>query len=119
VILSVAAVIRAVRIYHEAAAIVEALTAGAVAGSPSRSGVGVIAPLVEVSEAVKRGNRAAGVVQAARVPAAEDSAVAEVVAAVVAAAVAAAVAVAVDDKDWVKIFNTINYKFDGGKSHAY
>ena len=109
VILFAAAVIRAVRIYHEAGAIVEALTAGApagiaealtagaVAGNPPRSGAEVIAPSVEVSGAVKRGNRAAGVVQAARVP---EAAVAEAVAAVaVAEAGAVAVEVEGDDKD--------------------
>ena len=92
VILFVAVVIRAVRIYHEAAGIVEALTAGAVAGSqPPPSEVDVIALLVEVSEAVKRGNRAAGVAQAveacpqegAVVQEAEDPAVAGLVAAAV------------------------------------
>jgi hypothetical protein len=65
VILFVAVVIREGRIYHEAAGIVEALTAGAVAGNqPPRTGVDVIALLVEVNEAAKRDNRAAGVVQA-------------------------------------------------------
>jgi hypothetical protein len=98
VILFVAAVIRAVRIYHEAAEIVEALTAGAVAGNPPPSGVGVTALLVEVSGAVKRGNRAAGVVQAGGVPEAAVAGPVAVAAAVAAAVVAAAVAAA-DDKD--------------------
>jgi len=120
VILFVAVVIREGRIYHEAVGIVEALTAGAVAGSqPPRSEVDVIALLVEVSEAVKRGNRAAGVVQAvevcpqegAVVPGAEDPAAAEVV--------AVAVEAEADDKNWVRMFNVINYKFDGGKRNAY
>jgi hypothetical protein len=117
VILSVAVRIRGDRIYHEAAGIVEALTVGAVAGNPPRSGVVVIALLVEVSEAVKRGNKAAVVVQAAKarpqkgavVPEAEGPAAAEVV----------AVAAEADDKNSVKMFNIINYKFDGGKSDAY
>ena len=101
------------RIYHGVEAIVEALTAGAVAGNPSRSGADVIALLVEVgvNEAVKRGNRAAGVVQAARVP---EAAVAEVV-----AAEGAPVVVVADGKNWVKMFNNINYKFDGGKGDVY
>ena len=122
VILFVAAVIRAVRISHEAAGIVEALTAGAVAGNPSRSGEDVIAHLVEVSGAVKRGNRAAGVAQAAGacpqavVRGAEDPAVAGLVAV---AAAAAAAAVEADGKDWVKMSSIINYEFDGGERNAY
>ena len=134
VILFVAAVIRAVRIYHEAAeiveastagapaGIVEALTAGVVAGNPPRSGEGVTALLVEVSGAVKRGNRAAGVAQAAGacpqavVREAEDPAVAGLVAVV---AAAAAAAVEADGKDWVKMSSIINYEFDGGERNAY
>jgi hypothetical protein len=124
VILFVAVVIREGRIYHEAAGIVEALTAGAVAGNqpprsgvgnqPPRTGVDVIALLVEVSEAVKRGSRAAGVVQAVEVCHQEGAVVPEVVAAGLVAA-----AVEAGDKDWVKMVNIINYKFDGGKSDAY
>jgi len=110
---SVVAQSREDRIFPGAVAIVEALTAGAVAGNPSRSGEDVTALLVEVSEAVKRGNRAAGVVQAARavVP---EAAVAEVV-----AAEGAPAAVEADGKNWVKMFNIINYKFDGGKGDVY
>ena len=87
----------------------EALTAGAVAGNPSPSGEDVTALLVEVSGEVKRGNRAAGAVQAAGacpqvvVPEAEDPAVAGPV-----AAVAEVVAVEADDKNWIKMFNIID-----------
>jgi hypothetical protein len=108
--LSVAARTRAVRIYHEAAEIVEALTAGAVAGNQQpRSGEDVTALLLEVSGEVKRGNRAAGVIQAAGacpqavVPEAEDPAVAGPV-----AVVAEVVAVEADDKNWIKMFNIID-----------
>jgi len=88
VILIVAAVIRAGRIYQEAAGTVEALT-----------GVVVIALLEEASGAVKRGNRATAAVRAVRaclreeavVPEAEDPAVAAVAVAAVAAVVAAVV----------------------------
>jgi len=109
-------------------AIVGALTAGdaedkqplpsgeAVAGNrASPSEVVAIALLVEVIVAVKRGNRAAGVVQA--VGAVAPEAVAGLVA--VAAGLVVAVAVEADDKNWLKIFDIINCKFDGGKSNAY
>jgi|MudIll2142460700_1097286.scaffolds.fasta_scaffold383821_2 hypothetical protein len=107
VILSVAVRIRADKTFLEEAAIVEASTAGAVAGNPSRSEADVIALLVEVSGEVKRGNRAAGVIQAAgacpqavvpEVPAAEEEE----------AAVAEVVAVEADDKNWIKMFNIID-----------
>jgi hypothetical protein len=115
VILFVAVVIREGRIYHEAVGIVEALTAGAVAGSqPPPSEVDVIALLVEVSEAVKRGSRAAGVVQAVEVCPQEGAVVQEA-----GAVVPEVAAVEADDKNWVKMFNVISYKFDGGKSDAY
>jgi len=93
VILIVAAVIRAGRIYQEAAGTVEALT-----------GVVVIALSEEASGAAKRGNRATAAVRAVRaclreeavVPEVEDLAVAGlVVVAAVAAAAVAAVAAAV------------------------
>jgi hypothetical protein len=65
--LSVAVRSRAGRIYHGAAGIVEALTAGVVAASrASLIAVAAKVLLVEASEAVKRGNRATVVVQAAR-----------------------------------------------------
>jgi len=121
--LSVAVRIRAGRTFPGEVAIVEALTAGAVAGTqPPRSEVDVIALLVEVSEAVKRGNRAAVGSKAVEacpqegevVPEAEDPAVAELV-----AAEGAPVVVVADGKNWVKIFDIINYKFDGGKSDVY
>ena len=119
---SVAARSRADKIYHGVEAIVEALTAGAVAGNPFPSEEDVIALLVEVNEAVKRGNRAAvgsKAVEAcpqegAVVPEAEDPAVAELV-----AAEGAPVVVEADGKNWVKMFNIINYKFDGGKGDVY
>ena len=101
---------RADRIYHEAGEIVEALTAAVGVGNQAPpSEADVIALLVEVSEAVKQGNKATGVVQAAGAvaPEAEDP------------AVAGLVAVEADGKNWVKMFNIINYKFDGGKSDAY
>ena len=112
--LSVAVRIRAGRTFPGEVAIVEALTAEAVGENQQPpSGAGVIALLGEVSGEVKRGNRAAGVVQAARavVP---EAAVAEVV-----AAEGAPVVVVADGKNWVKMFNNINYKFDGGKSDVY
>jgi hypothetical protein len=98
VILFVAAVIREGRIYHEAVEIVEALTAGAVAGKAPPSEAGVIALSAEASEAVKRGSRAAGVVQAAGAvaPEAEDPAVAGLVAA------------EADGKNWMRMFNIID-----------
>jgi hypothetical protein len=64
--------------------------------------VDVIALLVEVSEAVKRGSRAAGVVQAAGACPQEGAVVPEAVAGLVAAAVEA------DDKNWTKMVNIIN-----------
>ena len=90
-ILSVAVKARADRIYHEA---VETERVLVLRIEEALTGVDVIALLVEVSEGVKRGNKAAGVVQAvgacqAAVPEAEDSAV--VVAAAEAAVVVAAV----------------------------
>jgi len=120
--LSVAAQIRAVRIYHEAAEIVEALTAGAPAGivealtagavagnQQPRSGEDVTALLVEVSGEVKRGNRAAGVVQAVEACPQEEAVVPEVPAAEEEeAAVAEVVAVEADDKNWIKMFNIID-----------
>jgi hypothetical protein len=108
VILSVAAVIRADRIYHEGVETVEALTAGAVAGNPPPSWVVVIALLEEASGAAKQGNRATAAVRAVRaclreeavVPEAEDPVVAGLVVAavVVAAAVAAVAAVVVGSR---------------------
>jgi hypothetical protein len=88
--ISVAVRIRADRILPGEAAIVEALTAAA------RSGVVARAPLeVEVSEAVKRGNRAAVAVRAVRacLQEVEVEVVAVAAVAVVAAVVVAAVAV--------------------------
>ncbi len=113
---SVAAQIRAGRIYHEAVEIVEALTAGAVAGIPFPIAAAVIARLVGVSVEVKQGRRAAVVVQAAGVPE-EDSAVADLGAAE--AAVVAVAAVEDDDKDWLKMFNIVSYKLYGGENDAY
>ncbi len=114
---SVAAQSRVDRIYLEAAEIVEALTAEAVAGIQSRSEADVTALLVEANEAVKRGNRAAGVVQAVKACPQEGAVVPEVLAAE--AAVVAVAAVEDDDKDWVKMFNIVNCKLDGGESDAY
>jgi hypothetical protein len=103
VILFVAVRIRAGRTFLGEAGIVGALTAGAVAGNqPLPNEVDVIALLVEVSEVVKRGNRAAGVVQAVEVCPQEGAVVPEAVAGLVVAAAEA------DDKDWVKMFNIIN-----------
>jgi hypothetical protein len=65
--LSVAARIRAGRTFLGEVVIVEALTAGAVADNQaSRIAVAVKVLLVEVSEAVKRGNRVAVAVRAVR-----------------------------------------------------
>jgi hypothetical protein len=65
--LSVAVRIRADRTLPGEVAIVEALTAGAVADNQaSRIAVAVKVLLVEVSEAVKRGNRVAVAVRAVR-----------------------------------------------------
>jgi hypothetical protein len=107
--LSVAVRSRAGRIYHEAAEIVEALTAGAVAGNPCHSGEDVTALLVEVSGEVKRGNRVAGVVQAVEACPQEGAVVPEVPAAEEEeAAVAEVEAVEADDKNWIKMFNMID-----------
>lgn len=114
---SVAAQSRADRIYLEAAEIVEALTAGVVAGNPSRSEADVTALLVEASGVVKRSNRAAGVVQVVKACPQKGAVAPEVLAAE--AAVVAVAAVEDDDKDWVKMFNIVNYKFDGGENDAY
>jgi hypothetical protein len=88
------------------------------------SGEEGIAPLVEVNEAVKRGERAAGAVQAAGARPQEGAVAPEVVAGAdpVAAeeeAAVAAVAVAGDDNHWVKIINIVNHEFDGGEGDAY
>ncbi len=99
---------RAGKIYHEGVEIVEALTAGAVAGIPSPIAAVVTALLVGVSEVVKRGNRAAEVVQAVNACPQEGAVAPEVLAAedsAVAGLVAAAVAAEGDDKNWVKMFN--------------
>ena len=65
--LSVAARSRADKTFLGEVAIVEALTAGIVpANQASPIAVGAIALLVEVNEAVKRGNRATVVVQAVK-----------------------------------------------------
>ena len=65
--LSVAARIKADRTFLGEVAIVEALTAGIVpANQASPIAEGAIALLVEVNEAVKRGNRATVVVQAVK-----------------------------------------------------
>ena len=103
VILFVAVRIRAGRTLPGEVAIAEALTAGAVAGNPPPSGVDVIALLAGagVSGEVKRGNRAAVVVQA--VEAVAPEAVEEEAVAAEAEAEAAAVVVvaaADDDKNW-------------------
>jgi hypothetical protein len=96
--------IRVDRIFPGAVAIVEALTAGVVAGTqPPPSEVDVIALLEEVNEAVKRGNRATAAVRAVRACLREEAVVPEVPAAVaglvavVAAAVAAVAEVVVDN----------------------
>ena len=119
--LSVAVRIRAGRTFPGEVAIVEALTAGAVAGTqPPRSEVDVIALLVEVSEAVKRGNRAAVGSKAVEACPQEGEVVPEaVVEPGEAVAAAGLVAVEADGKNWVKMFNIINHKFDGGKGDAY
>jgi hypothetical protein len=93
--LSVAVRNRADRIYHEGVAIVEVLTEGTVPASQA-SLIAVVAKvlLVEVSEAVKRGNRATVVVQAARACPQEEALAQEVPAAEQEEAVAAVVAVA-------------------------
>jgi len=79
VILSEAVRIRGDRIFPGAVAIVEALTAGVVAGTqPPPSEVDVIALLEEVNEAVKRGNRATAAVRAVRACLREGAVVPEV-----------------------------------------
>jgi len=124
--LSVAARIRADRIYHEAAEIVGALTAvetveastvAVVAGNQPPSEEVAKALLVEVSGAVKQGRQAAVVVQAAGVP--EGDLAVVVLVAAAEEAVAVVVAVVDDDKHWVKIINIVDDKFDGGESDAY
>ncbi len=101
--LSVVVRSRAGRIYHEAAEIVGALIAGAVAGIPSPIAAVVTARLVGASEEVRRGRRAAGVVQAVKACPQGGAVAPEVPAAE--AAVVAVVAAEGDDKDWVEMFN--------------
>ena len=80
-------------------AIVGALTAEAVVGNQGfRTGVDVIALLVEVSEAVKRGKAAAGVVQAVEVCPQEGAVVREAEDPAAAGLVAAAVEA---DDSWI------------------
>ena len=120
--LSVAVRSRASRTFLGEVAIVEALTAGAVAGNQRPpSGADGIVLLVGVREAVKRSNKATAVLQAVRARPQEGAVVPEVPAAKQGAAVADLVAVEgpVDGKNWVKMVNIINYKFHGGESDAY
>ena len=90
----------------------------------SPSGEVATAPLVEVSEEVKRGNRAAVVVRAVKACPQEGAVAPEVVVGPVVVAeeaveAAAVVVAAGDDKNCVKIINIVNHKFDGGESDAY